>query len=92
MSVIITDMHMPYSCYECRFRNRCEYALANGWLSNKRDDKCPLKPYEERKAKWIPSYGNVKCSVCGTVYDCREVGKATHYCSFCGAKMEGAEE
>lgn len=48
---------------------------------------------EERKTgKWIPSYGNVKCSVCGTVYDCKEVGKATHYCSFCGAKMEGAED
>ena len=45
--------------------------------------------YEEpRKGHWIPTYGNVKCSVCGSVKDSREVGRATHYCDFCGAKME----
>ena len=53
MSVILIDMDMPNSCSECRLKTRCEYALANGWLGNKRDDKCPLKPYEERKkGKW----------------------------------------
>lgn len=49
-------------------------------------------PSERKTGKWIPSYGNVKCSVCGTVRDCREVGKATHFCPHCGAKMEGAAE
>jgi len=45
----------------------------------------------EQKPKigyWIPTYGNVKCSICGNVKDSRDVGKATHYCDFCGAKME----
>ena len=40
------------------------------------------------KGHWMPTYGNVKCSVCGSVKDSREVGKATHYCDFCGAEME----
>jgi hypothetical protein len=43
---------------------------------------------EPRKGHWIPTYGNVKCSVCGRVKDSRDVGKATHYCSKCGAKMD----
>lgn len=47
----------------------------------------PIRP----KGHWIPTYGNVKCSVCGSVKDSREVGKATHYCDFCGAKMESEE-
>lgn len=49
------------------------------------------KLVEQKVGHWIHSYGNVKCSVCSSVHDCREVGKATHYCSFCGAKMEGEE-
>ncbi len=44
---------------------------------------------EPIKGHWVPTYGNVKCSVCGSVKDSREVGRATHYCDFCGAKMEG---
>ena len=44
----------------------------------------PIRP----KGHWMPTYGNVKCSVCGSVKDSREVGRATHYCDFCGAKME----
>lgn len=44
---------------------------------------------EPKTGHWIPTYGNVKCSVCGSVKDSREVGRATHYCDFCGAKMEG---
>lgn len=55
-------------------------------------DLCLRASQERKTGKWIPSYGNVKCSVCGTVRDCREVGKATHFCPHCGAKMEGAEE
>ena len=43
---------------------------------------------QPRKGHWIPTYGNVKCSVCGSVKDSRNVGRATHYCDFCGAKME----
>lgn len=41
---------------------------------------------------WIPTYGNVKCSVCGSVKESRRVGKATHYCDFCGAKMIDPQE
>lgn len=47
----------------------------------------PIQP-KTKVGKWIPTYGNVKCSVCGNVKDGRSVGKATHYCDFCGAKME----
>lgn len=46
---------------------------------------------EPRKGHWIPTYGNVKCSVCGSVKDSRNVGRATHYCDFCGAEMESEE-
>lgn len=47
---------------------------------------------EQETAHWIPTYGNVKCSVCGSVKDSRNVGKATHYCDFCGAKMIESQE
>lgn len=47
---------------------------------------------EPRKGHWISTYGNVKCSVCGSVKDSRDVGKATHYCDFCGAKMVEPQE
>ena len=46
-----------------------------------------VTPQEPRKGHWIPTYGNVECSVCGHTEEARCVGKATHYCSFCGAKM-----
>lgn len=52
----------------------------------------PATPQEPRKGYWIPTYGNVECSVCGSVKDSREVGKATHYCDFCGAKMDEPRE
>jgi len=51
----------------------------------------PIQP-KAKVGKWIPIYGNVKCSVCGNVKDSRNVGKATHYCDFCGAKMESEVE
>jgi len=51
----------------------------------------PIQP-KAKVGKWIPTYGNVKCSVCGNVKDSRNVGKATHYCDFCGAKMESEVE
>ena len=47
---------------------------------------------EPKTGHWIPTYGNVKCSVCGSVKDSREVGKATHYCDFCGARMVEPQE
>jgi hypothetical protein len=50
----------------------------------------PIQP-KTKVGKWIPIYGNVKCSVCGNVKDSRNVGKATHYCDFCGAKIESED-
>jgi hypothetical protein len=47
---------------------------------------------EPKTGHWIPTYGNVKCSVCGSVKESRRVGKATHYCDFCGAKMVEPQE
>ena len=47
---------------------------------------------QPKTGHWIPTHGNVKCSVCGSVKDSREVGKSTHYCSFCGAKMESEDK
>ena len=46
---------------------------------------------EPKTGHWIPTYGNVKCSVCGRAKDRRDVGKSTHYCDFCGAKMKSEE-
>ena len=54
-------------------------------------EKAPSVTPQPKTGHWIPTYGNVKCSVCGSVKDSREVGKATHYCDFCGAKMESEE-
>jgi hypothetical protein len=51
----------------------------------------PIQP-KVKVGHWIPTYGNVKCSVCGNVKDSRNVGKATHYCDFCGAKIESEVE
>ena len=50
----------------------------------------PIQP-KVKVGHWIPTYGNVKCSVCGNVKDSRNVGKATHYCDFCGAKIESED-
>ena len=93
MSVVLTNMDMPNSCSECRLKTRCEYALANGWLNNKRDDKCPLKPYEERKGKWIKHDTYYDCSLCSELAKCTEtadtfVWKLSKFCPGCGAKME----
>ena len=52
----------------------------------------PIQPNKAKVGKWILIYGNVKCSICGNVKDGRSVGKATHYCDFCGAKMESEVE
>ncbi len=55
-------------------------------------EKAPSVTPQPKIGHWIPTYGNVKCSVCGSVKDSRNVGKSTHYCDFCGAKMEGEKE
>jgi len=47
---------------------------------------------EPKIGHWIATYGNVKCSICGRVKDSRDVGKATHYCDRCGAKMVEPQE
>lgn len=47
---------------------------------------------EPKEGYWIPTYGNVMCSVCGNVKDSRNVGKATHYCEQCGCKMVEPQE
>ena len=63
----------------------------SGYTTTCKWDYCPncgADMREPKRGHWIPTYGNVKCSVCGSVKDSREVGKATHYCDFCGAKME----
>ena len=71
-------------------KQRHDWDINNLILINK-DNYESLKQ-EPRKGHWIPTYGNIKCSECGSVKDSREVGKATHYCDFCGAKMESEEE
>ena len=41
---------------------------------------------------WVRSYGNCMCSECGHTEEARRIGKATHFCSFCGAKMVEPQE
>ena len=44
---------------------------------------------EQKVGKWIRvRYGLWTCSQCGAYKE----NLTTHYCSWCGAKMEGAEE
>ena len=92
MAVIITNMDMPKSCDDCEF-----HRLESGFpciLSNNND--CPLKSADDYTpvihAKWVSNYGNVECSNCGHCEDAAHVGKATHYCSFCGARMIEPQE
>lgn len=51
MSVIITNMDMPKSCYDCWLKRSCKNAHVNGWLCNRRDDDCPLKSTDEMIAE-----------------------------------------
>lgn len=41
---------------------------------------------------WVSSYGNYICSECGHAEEARHIGKATHYCSFCGADMRADKD
>lgn len=71
------------------------YTDALNVLTEVRDkvkDLPSVNPQEPKTGHWIPTYGNVKCSVCGSVEESRRVGKATHYCDFCGAKMVEPQE
>lgn len=47
MSVLIKDMRLPKSCYECNLKVICDYASMNGWISNRRDSMCPLVEVKE---------------------------------------------
>ena len=60
MAVIITNMNMPRSCYECRFSepsysgNRCDNMIGHKYseILSERVKNCPLK--EVPSGKWIP--------------------------------------
>ena len=72
-------------CTDCKEYDQ-EKHCCHRWSKVIRNAVDELKQ-EPKTGHWIPTYGNVKCSVCGSVKDSRDVGKATHYCDFCGAKM-----
>lgn len=79
-----------FAQHDYTIENKCkkcadEHRQLAGWLRE-------LKTLKEHTGHWISIYGNVKCSVCGNIKDGRSVGKATHYCDFCGAKMESEDE
>ena len=88
-------------CEDCVSRQAVldkAYAYGNGlepvgYCVNVEDIQAlpPIQP-KVKVGHWIPTYGNVKCSVCGNVKDSRNVGKATHYCDFCGAKIESEDK
>lgn len=88
-------LKLIYDYKENHSENRNEYPINYGtlldiirWVINLPS----VTPQEPKTGHWIPTYGNVKCSVCGSVKDSRDVGKATHYCDFCGAKMVEPQE
>jgi len=98
MSVVLTNMDMPNSCYECKLKTCCDYTT-DGRFMNKRDENCPLidivmtikkrKTIKERKGKWIrvnPFVDTLECSECGWQVCTEEL--CTPYCPWCGAKME----
>ena len=63
----------------------------NRFIHLVRDMAPPVTP-QPKTGHWIPTYGNVKCSACGHTEEAGGVGKATHYCSFCGADMREVVE
>ena len=69
------------------YEQAINYLLSSGFSEEQINTLEQAFKQESKVGYWIPTYGNVECSVCGSVKDSREVGKATHYCDFCGAKM-----
>ena len=43
MSVIAKNINLPESCFACKWKYACDMAADNGWIDNKRDDKCPFE-------------------------------------------------
>ena len=68
------------------------YLLSSGFSEEQINTIEQAFKQEPKTGHWIPTYGNVECSVCGSVKDSRNIGKATHYCDFCGAKMVEPQE
>lgn len=86
---LITCMKCEVSGKECDNNCSTQYDAGNmGEIIENLEAISKALEQEPKKGHWIPTYGNIKCSVCGSVKDSREVGRATHYCDFCGAKME----
>lgn len=52
----------------------------------------PSVEQKQKTGHWVRSYGNYICSECGHAKEARHIGKATHYCSFCGVEMKGESE
>lgn len=96
MSVLIEDMTLPRTCWDCPL---CDYgSLENCTLldsSVSEDDRrmeCPLKESSNISAHWEwDSESNThKCSNCGTEAPfsvCKNY-EPRNYCPKCGAKMD----
>lgn len=96
--VVIKDMEMPKSCYECDLHNYHNCDLTNDGIEKYLDDvkhpNCPLVEIEEREVgKWeYDAYKDKSGGHCNQCGHFLRYGEKTNFCPDCGADMRGSEE
>lgn len=78
---------LPQAKYNTLMNDSTDYRGNIGVIYKAIQNGRPLKA-----GHWVRSYGNCMCSECGHTEEARRIGKATHYCSYCGAELEVANE
>ena len=101
MSVLIKEMEMPESCYDCFF---CKYELNRGYfcirlfidlyrteVTKKRLDACPLVHVPNNRGRWLPFEEEKDEDMIGPLDDF--IKKFPHWqCSICGYKYISMDE
>ena len=91
MAILIKDMKMPPSCYECKLTG---LARVEGIICDQDgpgSDMCPLGEVPTSHGRWIWRGGNLyECSECGAIVVTQDyIPIELHYfCRGCGAKMD----
>ena len=78
---------IPQAKYNTLMNDNTDYRGNIGVIYKAIQNGRPIKT-----GHWVSSYGNYICSECGHAEGARHIGKATHYCSFCGAEMKGEKD
>lgn len=106
MGVIVTNMAMPSTCYECRFCNSMnaenQVFVCDCYLSfipeprKGKLDTCPLvelPTIEPNHGKWMAKSVSIKGVPTEACSECGEwsFGDGMPFCPNCGARMDGDE-